>query len=249
MAKIGVIDSGYGGLSFIKAYAEFGKQNHTFVYAGDNKRAPYGVRSIDELYRFATELIDYLIMQQVECIVIACGTIATNLLTRLKSHYTLPIYGISQQLFEHERSWKAPVGVIATKKTVSSQYFQNYFTNLGVESIVIATQPFVGMVEKTEAISDEKVAQALERVQSCQSLILGCTHFPFLAKEIQKHLQDVELIDPALSLVEVMNQLQSESIQTFQYVTSGKASDFEAFLIQNQLPKGVIQHEDFARIK
>lgn len=250
MAKIGVIDSGYGGLSFIQAYATLGKRNHAFVYAGDNARAPYGVRSIEELYQFATELIDYLIStHHVECIVVACGTIATNLLPRLKSHYTLPIYGISQQLFEHNHKWDAPVGVIATEKTVSSQYFQSRFTNLGIESVVIPTQSFVGMVEKTEVVSEIKVTQALHDVSTCQSLILGCTHFPFLAEVIQKSLPNITLIDPALFLVEVMDQLEEEKTVSFQYITSGSTSEFERFLTQNKLPQGAIVHENFTRIK
>lgn len=250
MAKIGVIDSGYGGLSFIDAYAKFGTQNHTFIYVGDNKRAPYGVRTLRELEQFTTELIKYLIDQhQVEMIVVACGTIATNLLTILQRRYSLPIYGISQQLLENEKNWESPIGVIATEKTVSSQYFQTHFTQRGIECVVISTQEFVAMVEQRQPINQVKIAQALAPVAMCSTLILGCTHFPFLLAEIQKSLPHVSLVDPALALVEVINQQETEETTTFVYITSGRIADFQHFLVQNNLPKGEIWHEDFTCIK
>lgn len=250
MARIGVIDSGYGGLSFIQAYAKIGVQNHTMIYAGDNSRAPYGVRDIETLYQFATDLIDYLICtHSVEMIVIACGTIATNILPQLQAHYTLPIYGISQQLFEKEMIWQAPVGVIATEKTVSSQYFQKRFGQLEIESTVIPTQCFVDMVEGVRASDEEQIKEVLLPVANCSMLILGCTHFPFLASSIQRCLPKVQLIDPAMALIQVVDNLQSEEKRSFLYVTSGDTGQFQQFLIQNNLPKGEVQYENFARIK
>lgn len=250
MARIGVIDSGYGGLSFVQAYANKSKQNHTIIYVGDNARAPYGVRSVDELFQFAKELIDNLVQQHcVDMVVVACGTIATNVLGKLQAHYSLPIYGISQQLFEIERVWNAPIGVIATEKTVSSHYFQNRFVEKDLEAIVTPTQSFVEIVEGRKVFDVVTFKAELSAVEQCQTLILGCTHFPFLKNEIAEILPNVELIDPADSFLNLIEALPSEESRSFYYKTSGDTDHFEQFLIKNNLPKGEIVHENFNCLK
>lgn len=250
MARIGVIDSGFGGLSFVQAYAEKGSKNHTIIYAGDNARAPYGVRSIGELYQFATELIDYL--KQVHCVdmvIIACGTLATNVLSQLQAHYSLPIYGISQQLFEVDCVWSEPVGVIATERTVSSQYFQECFAKRKIQSVVRSTQSFVDMVEGRKIVDTGVIKEELLDVAHCKMLILGCTHFPFLKEEIQELLPQIELVDPAISLISIVDALQSEKRRSFCYITSGDKVQFKQFIEKHNLPEGEVQYENFARIK
>lgn len=249
MARIGVIDSGYGGLSFVQAYANKSKQDHTIIYVGDNARAPYGVRSVEELYQFATELIDYLVQEhRVDMVVVACGTIATNVLDKLKAHYSFPIYGISQQLFEVEQMWSAPVGVIATEKTVSSHYFQNRFLEKEIEVIVTPTQSFVDIVEGRKVLDDTEFRNELVAHKDCQMLILGCTHFPFLKEAIASVLPGVKLVDPADSFIPLVDMLPA-SKRSFTYITSGSIEQFEQFLIKNKLPKGEIGHENFTRIE
>lgn len=249
MARIGVIDSGFGGLSFVKAYAEKSEQAHTIIYAGDNARAPYGILDVEVLYQFAVDLIDFLIVEyEVEAVIIACGTIATNVLGQLQSTYDIPIYGISQQLFQTEPTWREPVGVIATNKTVESRYFQDQFEKERIEASVIATQSFVDIVEKHHLIDKALIASALQGVHHCKMLILGCTHFPFLADAIQSVMPDVELVDPAHALLEVVDALPV-SKKEVHYVTSGDVKAFQRFLETHNLPEGDVRHANFARFK
>lgn len=251
MARIGVIDSGYGGLSVLRAYTHQRTSKHTIIYAGDNARAPYGVKTVEMLYTFSIEMIDYLIeTHQVEVVILACGTLATNVLPQLQAHYpSLPIYGISQQIFTQERDWKHTVGVIATKKTVESQYFQHAFQQYDVNATVISTQVFVEMVEGRTDADMSVIQQALLSVKQCQMLILGCTHFPFLAKQIQQCLPNTQLLDPADALLSVIDGLDEDDESTFTYITSGDVKQFAQFLTMNKLPQGEIIYENFTRFK
>lgn len=251
VAKIGVIDSGYGGLSFIRMYADRGMKNHEVIYVGDNARAPYGVRSQSELFTFSVEIIDYLIQKfDIEVIILACNTLATNVLNQLRAQYEIPIYGISQQLFEKPRSWKQPIGVIATEATVNSAYFQEKFTSKELQSIVISAQPLVEMVEQQSSVDHEILQEILNPLKPVQTLILGCTHFPFVRTEIESYFSNISVIDPAEALLLPLEQLRSEDkVRIFSYITSGDVEVFQQFLDRNKLPKGEIQYEDFTCIK
>lgn len=252
MASIGVIDSGFGGLSFVQSYTHYGKYNHQFLYAGDNARAPYGIKSHDELFNCGKELIDYLNAQQsLDAVVVACGTLSTNVLSELQALYDFPLIGISQQLFIQPVDWIEPVAVIATEKTVASQFFQERFQERNLKSVVIPTQKFVSYVEGVTPFTRSDVANDLKEIGEVGQIVLGCTHFPFLTNDIQATYPNAVCSDPAYYVVKTIDkQFQGEeAISNVSYFTSGHVEAFRQFLNKYHIQEGEIQHADFARIK
>ncbi|MGL4952231.1 MAG: glutamate racemase [Culicoidibacterales bacterium] len=232
---IGIIDSGFGGMSVVKALLEE-QPELGFVYLGDQARCPYGERTTAELLQFTTEIIEYLVMQyQVSAVVIACNTISANCLPEVRLKFHIPIISIVecgiQVAHQHQLN---PLGVIATTKTIASQMYQTQLANYELHAI--ATPPFAVYVE-TQTYTQQEVEAVLVALQSkeLQGLLLGCTHYPFLAPEIQKFLPHCQLLDPAS---EVLHQV-AEFIHTTNrqiVLTTGSVNQFEQ-LLQKLLPE------------
>ena len=91
--RIGVFDSGIGGLTVLKTLINK-YPCHEYIYCGDTKNIPYGEKSIDELKQLSSNIINFLISKNVNIIIIACGTVSSNIYSYLKDKYSVPIYDI-----------------------------------------------------------------------------------------------------------------------------------------------------------
>lgn len=241
-----VIDSGYGGLSFIKSFAEHNLQ-YEIIYFGDNARAPYGILSKELLLENAIEIIDFVCSSHdIELIVLACGTLSATVLENLKVRYDIPIVDAITPIFHSDFQFSNKIGVIATQATVESGVYQNLFKQIDLEAIVVPTQNFVQFVEGSELFTRKDLENNLKTVQNLDQLILGCTHFPFLTSEIQGVLTNTMLIDPAEFCVDFIKR---EFVQTntlaITYYTSGDIEAFNSFITKNNLPKGEILWKRF----
>lgn len=197
--KIGVFDSGLGGLFVLRSIQKKLPQ-YDYVYFGDTARVPYGDRSQAEIYRFTRQGVEFLFTQGCSLVILACNTASTQALRKIQREY-LPkrypnrrVLGVIIPTVEAALA-RAPksVGVIATQRTVDSNaYVKKIFKR--TEHVRVFQQPAPQLVPLMESdhVSEAKrmvaaYTQALARTQS-SVVILGCTHYGMLRSAFRKSL-------------------------------------------------------------
>ena len=189
--RVGVFDSGMGGLTVLKSLINKYPNNH-YIYFGDTLNLPYGNKSIDELKKLASKIIEFLIEKKVDIIVIACGTISSNCYQYLKEKYDIPIYDILTPTLEYLKENKlANTCVIATSNTIKSGIF-NELTDIQIECPL-----FVPLIESGKINSDEMNDALNEYLNNkkVDNLIFGCTHYPLLKDKIEEYLGNINYIN------------------------------------------------------
>ena len=230
---IGVFDSGVGGLTVLREILRRTPSEST-IYFGDNARAPYGIRSDDEVRAFSTESIDVLVERDVKAVVVACNTSTAVAIGDLRRRYDLPILGVirpgavAASLTTRNRR----VGVIATPATIRSRaYFAAIKDeNPAIEVYEHATPAFVPMVEagdvtgaRVEAAVRTSLAPLLGDRDTAgdfvfplpasariDTLLLGCTHYPLLRAAIAAVAGDrIAIVDSAAATASALAELLS----------------------------------------
>ena len=192
---IGVFDSGFGGLTVARAMIDLLPYEH-LVYFGDTARYPYGPRSLDEVGGFSRQIADWLVNEvDVKAIVIACNTASAAALEDLRDHCQVPVFGVIEPGVRSaiDATTHGRVGVIGTVTTVASGAYQQAFVEVDstVDLVCAACPGFVEFVERGDTDSDQALVLA-ERLLApvidakVDSLLLGCTHYPFLARTISR---------------------------------------------------------------
>lgn len=203
---IGVFDSGYGGLTVLKALI---KQlpAYDFLYLGDNARTPYGNRSFETVYHYTLECIRYLFDQDCPLIIIACNTASAKALRTIQQK-DLPliapnrrILGVIRPTAENIGTFtqSGEIGILATTGTISSQSYileiEHFYPELKV--FQQACPMWVPLVENHEFDSpgaDYFIKKYLDCIfaqsEKIDTLLLGCTHYPLLINKIQQYLPD-----------------------------------------------------------
>jgi glutamate racemase len=246
---IGVFDSGVGGLTVLREILRRSPHEST-IYLGDNARAPYGVRSDDEVRSFATEAADELAGRDVKALVVACNTSTAVALRDLRARYDLPVLGVvrpgaaAASLATRNRR----VGVIATPATVRSHAYFNAIKdeNPAVEVYEHATPRLVPMVEAglltgpevEAAIADElapllgtrdhdgEFVFPLPPSARIDTLLLGCTHYPLLRSLIAAAVGErVAIVDSATATASALAELLSVNGLEAPGTTRGTAAD------------------------
>lgn len=219
---IGLLDSGAGGLTVLKAVKER-LPNESFVYVGDTARCPYGNKTNEEIIRYTLEMVQFLIKKDVKMIVIACNTATAQALETVRKKVSVPVIGVitpgSEAAALATRSQR--IGVLATESTVNSGFYEKTIHDFNPTAEVdnLACPTFVDMVEDNNYRSEEariKVKEELRnfKKEDMDTVILGCTHFPLLAPFIQEAMGDnVTLIDSgSLTSLKVENVLKKDQI-------------------------------------
>jgi len=189
--KVGVFDSGIGGLTVLERLIK-NYPNNEYVYFGDTLNLPYGNKSLDELRSYADKIINFLINAKVDIIVIACGTISSNLYNEIKEKYSIPIIDVLTPTFKFiiDNNLEGVV-VFATQMTINSGAFDK------VSNRTIACPLFVPLIEKGKINSNECVEviqNYLKEIGDVNYIVLGCTHYPLLSDIINKY-SDAKLIN------------------------------------------------------
>lgn len=201
---VGMFDSGFGGLTVARALIDL-LPAEDLVYIGDTARYPYGPRPLDEVRRFAREIAHSLVEDYgVKAVVVACNTATAAGLDDLRAELPVPIIDVIDpgvnSLVAATRSGR--VAVIGTVGTVSSGAYPAAVERLGGEvHLTSAACPgFVEFVERGQTTGDEVMVLAERllapvRAAGVDTLLLGCTHYPFLARTIS------EVMGPEVTLV------------------------------------------------
>lgn len=208
---IGLFDSGVGGLSVLKAMeARLPLEN--YIYFGDTARAPYGSRSEEEICRFNLEIGGWLLRQECKALLIACNTSTVLGMGTLKASTDKPIFGMMEATLSEVLPSVGPIGFIATQGTVNSGAYQKAFAAAAPDCPFYAQAcpdlvPFVERGELDGAGVEAAIAAYIAPLQAkgVKTLVLGCTHYPYLAPVISSFLgAGVKLADPADALARIV---------------------------------------------
>jgi glutamate racemase len=211
--RFGLFDSGVGGLSVLRRLHQLASvcNTHTFefVYLGDTARCPYGNREAAEIHDFIRQIVAFLSFKDVDHVVMACNTSAALGLDQARHFSPVPVHDLISPTAKFAAANFRRIGVMATHGTVNSHAFANRIQYLAPDAKVfeIACPKLVPLVEDGEVYSDRVKAVLMEYTCKLEefevdAIILGCTHFPFLARAIRDLLpESVALIDPAEMLI------------------------------------------------
>lgn len=199
--RIGVFDSGIGGLTVLKQLVN-NYSNNEYIYIGDTKNVPYGNKTKEELFHLSTKIIDYFMSIKVDKIIIACGTISSNIFISLKQKYSIEIIDIISPTIEFlNNSNYQNIGVIATNMTIESKVFSNNIKNKNV--IEVATPKLVPLIESSNQYELGKcIKEYIKNFNNIDILILGCTHYPIIIDSIKKYLnKGIKVLDMSYPII------------------------------------------------
>ncbi len=203
MSKIGVFDSGLGGLvittALIKALPQY-----DYLYLGDTAHLPYGDKTSGRILKYTLDSISYLIKQDCKLIIIACNT-ATSICLRYIQQKFIPsnapdvkVLGVIIPTVEVAlSSEEKKVGVIATQATINSHIYQTELQkiNPNIDVIEQATPRLVPLIEQNNFKEMEDIIkQYLSQLRGVESLILGCTHYPLIKEYCRRQMPSVRVI-------------------------------------------------------
>lgn len=238
-AAIGFFDSGWGGLSIMKA-ARVVLPHEDFVYVADCGHAPYGDRSHEYIVERSRAITDFLIHEQgVKAIVIACNTATAEAANKLRSLYpNFPIIGVEPAIKPAvENSRTNVVGMISTTRTATSVRYQELLARWGGNAQVISTG-CPGLMECVEHgdLMAESTIKLLHHyldpmiAAGIDGLVLGCTHYPFLSDAIDSITDGkIRLYEPGMA---VARHLQNR-LSDIDALTTKKTSGEEIFFVSD----------------
>ncbi|WP_242903871.1 glutamate racemase [Actinomadura terrae] len=204
-APIGIFDSGFGGLTVARAILDQ-LPDEPILYLGDSARQPYGPRPIAEVRAFALEMLDRLVEEGVKILVIACNSASSAMLRDARERYDVPVIEVINPATRRaaRATRNGRVGLIATEATVNSRAYEDAFAAAPHIDLVSAACPrFVEFVEEGVTMSPELLDAARGYLRpivdaGCDTLILGCTHYPLLTGAISYVVGDgVTLVSSA----------------------------------------------------
>src|SRR5437667_4389582 len=214
---IGVFDSGFGGLTVLKALLEL-VPDADYLYFGDTARLPYGSKSVETVGRYAVEATHFLEQQGANLLVIACNTATALALDQITGAVHVPVIGVVEPGAEQASaaSKNRRVVVIGTEATVSSHAYLKALEARAVEAREKACPLLVPLVEEgwiehpvTEQVARIYLGEAFaDGFQSADVLVLGCTHYPLLKPLLHRVAQPhVTVVDSAESTAHVVRDL------------------------------------------
>ncbi len=216
---IGIFDSGVGGLSVWKEVIKI-LPGHQFLYFSDNAYSPYGPRPEQEIIERSRVISEFLIQKGAKIIVIACNTATAAAINSLRKEFPIPFVGMEPAVKPAAALTKTGViGVLATKGTLGGSLYNNTLHTFAsnVDVVEIVGKGLVPLVESGN-LEGEAVQQLLKKYigymikKNADYIVLGCTHYPFLKKSIEKIVgENVTIIDPAPAVARQLYKIAKEN--------------------------------------
>lgn len=215
-SAIGLFDSGIGGLTVLQELKKQLPFEH-FIYFGDTARVPYGNKSQETIIRYCIENTIALLEKDIKLLIVACNTASAFALPKLRQLFNLPIIGVidpgvkqAAAVTKNQR-----IAVLGTHGTIYSQTYQKALLALlpKAQILPISCPLFVPLVEEqlfdhpaTELFIKEYLKPIKD--QASDTVLLGCTHYPFLQKAIQQELgSTVKIVNSAFSCAEEVKEI------------------------------------------
>jgi len=196
-APIGIFDSGVGGLTVARAIRD-SLPHESLIYIGDTAHSPYGTKSMADVRTYSLEVLDMLVAQGVKMLVIACNTASAAMLRDARERYDVPVIEVIQPAVRAAlaATRNHRVGVIGTTATINSRAYDDAFAAAPhIELITAAAPRFVEFVEAGQTSGDDVLRVARDYLKPLidahiDTLVLGCTHYPFLRGAISYVMGD-----------------------------------------------------------
>jgi glutamate racemase len=241
---IGIFDSGLGGLTVVKKFQEILPQ-YQLLYFGDTARTPYGNRGEEVIKQYAKQDAEILIKRGAQIIVVACNSASAIAYEYLRSELAMPVFevvtpaaGKATSLTRNKR-----VGVIGTRATINSGVYEKLIKNNNKDIRIFQNSapllvPLVeeGWLNKPETKMILKKYLLPLKTQQIDTLIMACTHYPFLRQAIQEKIgRRVRLVDPAEEVVlKIKEYLEQNSV-----IDKGlPRNDHHQFLVSDLTSRG-----------
>lgn len=212
--KIGVFDSGIGGLTVLEELKK-SLPHESFIYYADSKNNPYGEKNEEELYKIVKNVVEYLLAQDVKLIVIACNTATTRCMKRLRKDYKNVIFvgTVPAIKVACDKNFKNTL-VMATPATINSKRTSQLINDNKKPEQKITLISCDGLAHAIEIKNKDLIMEKLATLfkdfltDEIDSIVLGCTHYPLIKKEINSFFPKATLIDGAKGVAkEVKKQL------------------------------------------
>ncbi len=218
---IGFFDSGLGGLTSIPPLRRR-LPEEKIIYFGDTARTPYGSKAIRTIKGFSTEIADFLVQSNVKMIVIACNTVSATCVDDLRKRFPqIPILGIIEptaRMVAAECEESSKVGIIGTKVTIASHAYSDMIKekNPSLNIVETACPAFVPLIE--EGIIDNDIMDLTIKYymddfvkdNELDTVILGCTHYPLIKKNLERLYPDLKIINPSDIVVNRVEEILAE---------------------------------------
>jgi len=219
-SPIGLFDSGVGGLTVAQELFEEMPQER-IIYFGDTLHVPYGGKKPEEIVYYVTKILNFMVNFKIKAALMACNTSSAVALPIVRNLYPFPIFGVLLPGAEAavRSTVNKKIGVIANVVTVNSGVYQNTLLSLdGVRYVYTRACPrLVPLAEAGNVntpFSEEVLEEYLSPLEKkdIDTLILGCTHYPFFSSGIKKILgENINLIDPGVYAVKLLKKYLTES--------------------------------------
>ena len=222
---IGVFDSGLGGLTAVKELIKI-LPEEDIVYFGDTGRVPYGTRSRETIINYARQDLNFLASHNIKIALVACGTISAVALDILKDEHDFEVVGVieSAAIAAASRTKNKKIGVLGTGATIKSGAYERALKAIdpSIQTVSVPCPLFVPLVENGhitagDPITQEAVKLYLSRVAefNADTVIMGCTHYPLIAKAIGDFVgDDVLLINPGREAASTVKRLLEQNGMT-----------------------------------
>jgi glutamate racemase len=238
---IGLFDSGIGGLSILhEVHRQFPGEN--LLYLADQAHVPYGSRSLEEVRQLSSSIVSFLLGQGVKLVTVACNTASAASLHALREQFPdVPFVGMEPAVKPAAANTRSQtVGVLATPATFQGELYASVLERFA-EGVTVLQETLPGLVEQIEGglIDSKRTREILEDglhpmlERGADTLVLACTHFPFVIPLIQEIAgDDAQVIDPSPAIARQVGRLLDQyairgagsGTGTLQYITTGERS-------------------------
>lgn len=197
--KIGIFDSGLGGLTVFKSLSRQFRNQHSYIYFGDTAHLPYGDKSKESIIKYSKKIIDFFLNKKVEIIIIACNSASSVALKDLQAIYKdINIIGMiepSVQYITNHTNLKS-ISIIGTEATIKSNSYIEAFSDYNYNLYSLACPLFVPLVEEGWENSDIALKVAKKYLSKFNNikldgLLLACTHYPLLKDTLNHSLKEL----------------------------------------------------------
>lgn len=199
-----------GGLTVVKSLLR-ANLFERIIYFGDTARVPYGTKDPKTIQKYSLQALDFFDDFNIDMMIVACNSASAHGLDALQKKASFPVVGVIKagllSLTNLNLNLNDEILIIGTTATINSKIYQKSLQNMGFTNITaIATPLFVPIVEEEikGAILNETIKHYLGKTKTPKAMILACTHFPLIAKELESFFPSTKIISSADAIVEYL---------------------------------------------
>ncbi len=232
--KVGIFDSGIGGLTVTKSIID-ASLFEEIIYFGDTARVPYGVKNEETIIKYGLQAVSFFERKNVDLLICACNSVSAWALDAMQEKASFDVLGVIEPgilAIEQNADKKDNILIIGTPATTKSKKYEVKLNELGYKNVLsLATPLFVPIVEEgltNSKISKESINHYFKGIENIDYIILACTHFPFLAKEIEEYFHNKKSVHSGDAIVDYLKQNKKISKHNLKKVSIFASDDEEA---------------------